>query len=85
VEALPAFLKTDDPAAWLDGVIEELSSLSAKTSSLRLSEDAIATTACRASVKSHRRAGAEIWPPCAGVGDFAGDLKSRDKFARHPR
>jgi len=53
VEALPAFLKTDDPAAWLDQVIEELSSLSAKSSSLRLSEDAIATTACRASVKSN--------------------------------
>jgi DNA mismatch repair protein MutL len=53
VEALPAFLKTHDPAAWLDQVIEELSSLSAKTSSLRLSEDAIATTACRASVKSN--------------------------------
>lgn len=53
VEALPAFLKTDDPAAWLDQVIEELSSLTAKASSLRLSEDAIATTACRASVKSN--------------------------------
>ncbi len=53
VEAVPAFLKTDDPAAWLDGVIEELRSLSSKTSSLRLSEDAIATTACRASVKSN--------------------------------
>lgn len=53
VEAVPAFLKTDDPAAWLDDVIEELRSLSAKSSSLRLSEDAIATTACRASVKSN--------------------------------
>jgi DNA mismatch repair protein MutL len=53
VETLPAFLKTDDPAAWLDQVIEELSSLSTKSSSLRLSEDAIATTACRASVKSN--------------------------------
>jgi DNA mismatch repair protein MutL len=53
VETLPSFLKTDDPAAWLDQVIEELGSLSAKTSSLRLSEDAIATTACRASVKSN--------------------------------
>jgi DNA mismatch repair protein MutL len=53
VEALPSFLKTDDPAAWLDQVIEELSSLTAKASSLRLSEDAIATTACRASVKSN--------------------------------
>lgn len=53
VETLPAFLKEDDPAAWLDQVIEELGSLSTKTSSLRLSEDAIATTACRASVKSN--------------------------------
>ncbi|HRH95235.1 MAG TPA: DNA mismatch repair endonuclease MutL [Prosthecobacter sp.] len=53
VEALPAFLKTDDPSAWLDQVIEELGSLSAKSSNLRLSEDAIATTACRASVKSN--------------------------------
>jgi DNA mismatch repair protein MutL len=53
VEALPSFLKTDDPATWLDQVIEELSSLTAKASSLRLSEDAIATTACRASVKSN--------------------------------
>lgn len=53
VEAVPAFLKADDPAAWLDHVIVELGSLSAKTSSLRLSEDAIATTACRASVKSN--------------------------------
>ncbi|WP_395745439.1 DNA mismatch repair endonuclease MutL [Prosthecobacter sp.] len=53
VETLPAFLKADDPAAWLDQVMEELSSLSAKSSSLRLSEDAIATIACRASVKSN--------------------------------
>lgn len=53
VETLPSFLKTDDPSAWLDQVIEELSSLSAKSSTLRLSEDAIATTACRASVKSN--------------------------------
>lgn len=53
VEAVPSFLKTDDPSAWLDQVIEELSSLSAKTSSLRLGEDAIATIACRASVKSN--------------------------------
>jgi DNA mismatch repair protein MutL len=33
VEALAAFLKTDDPAAWLDRLIEELSSLCEKTSS----------------------------------------------------
>lgn len=55
VEALPTFLKTDDPLAWLDQVIEELQSLSSKTSSLRLGEDMIATTVCRHSVKANDR------------------------------
>lgn len=53
IEALPTFLKTDDPLAWLDQVIEELQSLSAKSSSLRLGEDMIATTVCRHSVKAN--------------------------------
>jgi DNA mismatch repair protein MutL len=53
IEALPTFLKTDDPLAWLDQVIEELQSLSSKTSSLRLGEDMIATTVCRHSVKAN--------------------------------
>lgn len=55
VEALPTFLKTDDPLAWLDQVIEELQSLSSKTSALRLGEDMIATTVCRHSVKANDR------------------------------
>lgn len=55
VEALPTFLKTDDPLAWLDQVIEELQSLSTKTSALRLGEDMIATTVCRHSVKANDR------------------------------
>lgn len=55
VEALPTFLKTDDPLAWLDQVIEELQGLSSKTSSLRLGEDMIATTVCRHSVKANDR------------------------------
>lgn len=55
VEALPTFLKTDDPLAWLDQVIEELQSLSSKTSTLRLGEDMIATTVCRHSVKANDR------------------------------
>ena len=55
IEALPTFLKTDDPLAWLDQVIEELQSLSSKTSSLRLGEDMIATTVCRHSVKANDR------------------------------
>jgi DNA mismatch repair protein MutL len=53
VEALPTFLKTDDPLAWLDQVIEELQGLSSKASSLRLGEDMIATTVCRHSVKAN--------------------------------
>ena len=53
IEALPTFLKTDDPLAWLDQVIEELQSLSSKSSALRLGEDMIATTVCRHSVKAN--------------------------------
>jgi DNA mismatch repair protein MutL len=54
VEALPTFLKTDDPLTWLDEVIEELQSLSSRSgASLRLGEDMIATTVCRHSVKAN--------------------------------
>ncbi len=53
VEALPTFLKTDDPLSWLDQVIEELQTLSAKGSALRLGEDMIATTVCRHSIKAN--------------------------------
>jgi DNA mismatch repair protein MutL len=53
VDALPAFLKTDDPLALLRDVIDELSSASSKTSALRLGEDMIATTVCRHAVKAN--------------------------------
>lgn len=53
VEALPTFLKTDDPHSWLDRIIEELCSLSSKSSALRLGEDMIATTVCRHAVKAN--------------------------------
>jgi len=52
-DALPTFLKIDDPLDWLNQVIEELSALSAKSSSLRLGEDMIASTACRHAVKAN--------------------------------
>ncbi|HCN76385.1 MAG TPA: DNA mismatch repair protein MutL, partial [Verrucomicrobiales bacterium] len=55
IEALPSFVRADDPAAWLDRVVEELKSLSSRTSSLRLGEDMIATTVCRHSVKANDR------------------------------
>lgn len=53
VEALPTFLKTDDPAGWLDQVIEELRKLGSQASALRLGEDMIATTVCRHAVKAN--------------------------------
>ncbi len=55
IEALPTFLKTDDPQSWLDQVIEELRGMSAGASSLRLGEDMIATTVCRHAVKANDR------------------------------
>jgi DNA mismatch repair protein MutL len=53
VEALPTFLKTDDPATWMDEVIEELQTLTPRGSNLRLGEDMIATTVCRHSIKAN--------------------------------
>ena len=53
IDALPTFLKTDDPLAWLNQVVDELSALTSKSSSLRLGEDMIATTACRHAVKAN--------------------------------
>lgn len=55
VEALPTYLKTDDPTHWLDQVIEELRTLVPGSSSLRLGEDMIATTVCRHAVKANDR------------------------------
>ncbi len=53
VDALPAFLKTDDPLALLRDVMDELASSSSRTSALRLGEDMIATTVCRHAVKAN--------------------------------
>ena len=53
IDALPTFLRTDDPASLLSQVVDELASLSLKSSSLRLGEDMIATTVCRHAVKAN--------------------------------
>lgn len=53
IDTLPTFMRTDDPAALLSQVVDELASLSAKSSSLRLGEDMIATTVCRHAVKAN--------------------------------
>ena len=53
IDTLPTFMRTDDPAALLSQVVDELASLSSKSSSLRLGEDMIATTVCRHAVKAN--------------------------------
>jgi len=53
LDALPAFLKRDDPEAFLHEVIQEIRVASDRMSSLRLGEDLIATTVCRAAVKAN--------------------------------
>ncbi len=53
IDALPAFLRTDDPVPLLSSIVDELSSISTRTSSLRLGEDMIATTVCRHAVKAN--------------------------------
>jgi len=53
LDALPAFLKRDDPEAFLHEVIREIRVASDRMSSLRLGEDLIATTVCRAAVKAN--------------------------------
>jgi len=53
VDALPAFLRTDDPLALLRDVMDELAGASTRTSALRLGEDMIATTVCRHAVKAN--------------------------------
>lgn len=53
VDAMPAFIRTDDPLALLRDIMEELASASSRTSALRLGEDMIATTVCRHAVKAN--------------------------------
>jgi DNA mismatch repair protein MutL len=53
LDALPSFLKRDDPADFLHEVIREIRVASERMSSLRLGEDLIATTVCRAAVKAN--------------------------------
>lgn len=53
IDALPTFLKSDDPESFLQEVIEEIRTSSDKMSELRLGEDMIATTVCRHAVKAN--------------------------------
>ena len=53
IDALPTFLKSDDPEHFLHQVIEELRGASRQASKMRLGEDMVATTVCRHAVKAN--------------------------------
>jgi DNA mismatch repair protein MutL len=53
IDALPTFLRADDPAQLLRDVIDDLRETSAQSSRLRLGEDMIAKTVCRHAVKAN--------------------------------
>jgi len=53
IDSLPTFLKSDDPEAFLQEVIDEIRASSNRMSKLRLGEDMIATTVCRHAVKAN--------------------------------
>jgi DNA mismatch repair protein MutL len=53
VDALPTFLRTDDPAQLLREIIDDLREVSSENSRLRLGEEMIAKTVCRHAVKAN--------------------------------
>jgi DNA mismatch repair protein MutL len=53
IDALPQFMKSDEPVQLMRDIIDELRETSATVSKLRLGEDVIATTVCRHAVKAH--------------------------------
>lgn len=53
IDALPTFLKSDDPESFIHQVIEEIRSASDRMSKMRLGEDMVATTVCRHAVKAN--------------------------------
>ena len=53
IDALPTFLKSDDPESFFQEVLDELKSSSDRMSKMRLGEDMVATTVCRHAVKAN--------------------------------
>jgi DNA mismatch repair protein MutL len=53
VDALPTFLRADDPAQLLREIIDDLREVSSENSRLRLGEEMIAKTVCRHAVKAN--------------------------------
>ena len=53
IDALPQFVRTEDPLQLIHNIIDELKQASATSSKVRLGEDIIATTVCRHAVKAN--------------------------------
>lgn len=53
IDALPTFLKTEDPAQLLHDIIDELKDTNSSSARLRLGEEMIAKTVCRHAVKAN--------------------------------
>lgn len=53
LDALPQFVRSEEPLQLMRQLIDELRSVSSQTSSLRLGEEVIAKTVCRAAVKAN--------------------------------
>jgi DNA mismatch repair protein MutL len=53
IDALPTFLKSDDPEGFIHNVIDEIRKDSDKMSRMRLGEDMVATTVCRHAIKAN--------------------------------
>lgn len=55
IDAVPPFLKSDDPESFIHSLLDEIRSAVERSSALRLGEDIIATTVCRHAVKANDR------------------------------
>jgi len=53
IDSLPPFVKADDPARFLTGVITDLQAAARQANRARLGEEVIAKTVCRHAVKAH--------------------------------
>jgi DNA mismatch repair protein MutL len=53
IDGIPQFFRTDDPSVAIRQLVDELRSMTAATSRLRMGEDVIAKTVCRHAIKAN--------------------------------
>jgi DNA mismatch repair protein MutL len=53
IDGIPQFFRTDDPSVAIRQLVDELRSMTASTSRLRMGEDVIARTVCRHAIKAN--------------------------------